>query len=116
MKTLTLQLPDGSPAPATDFGNVPPGTTTPARELRLVNTGDEAITGGIQMRVVQDDGVDGVYLVTANGVSLTDEWATVQAADLVPGAFILIEEAWQTPAGVTQSGLDNGWFDWQYLR
>lgn len=115
MKNLILQLPDGAPAPATDFGNVAPGTSTSIHELRLVNTGDEAIPA-VQMKVTQDGALPGLYVVTANGQALTDEWAEVLSAPLEPGAFIAITEAWQVPAAATQTGLDNAYFDWQFLR
>lgn len=115
MKNLTLQLPDGTPAPATDFGNVAPGVTTPARELRLVNTGDEALPA-VQMKVTQDDALPGVYIVTVNGQPLTGDWTEVLTAPLEPGAFVTVMESWQTPAGTALGGLDNAYFDWQYLR
>ncbi|MFC4636998.1 hypothetical protein [Deinococcus hohokamensis] len=119
MKALELQLPDGTPAPATDFGNVRPGTTTASREVRLVNVGDEPITDVLNLRVVQNETVAGEYRVTTGGVALTGEWQDVLAAQggsLAPGAFVALQEAWHVPAGVTDIGADTGFLDWQYLR
>ena len=116
MKQLDLQLPDGNPAPITDFGNVAPGATTTARELRLVNTGDEPITS-IKLRIVQDDANPGTYIVTANGVNLKGEWqeAATEQAPLAPGAFIVLSEAWSVPAGAAV-GTDFAALDIEYLR
>lgn len=114
MKNLTLQLPDGTPAPTTEFGNVPPGTTTVQRELRLVNTGDEPITGDISLRALQDNTIDGTYIASAGGISLSANWQVV-ATNLAVGASILVLEAWQVPSTTSKpTGLDNGWLEWRF--
>ena len=115
MKQLTLQLPDGNPAPATDFGNVPRGVTTATQELRLVYTGTEVITGGIEARILQDGPADGQYQATIDGVTLTAEWQVVQAADVAVGAFLLVREAWHTPESAEVSGPDLGSLEWRHL-
>ncbi|MBZ9715485.1 hypothetical protein [Deinococcus multiflagellatus] len=116
MKRLELQQLDGTPAPATDFGSVPPGTTTPTRQLRLVNTGDEPVPG-LRLRVLQDGAVPGTYLVTANGLALGDAWtAPLADAPLLPGQAVLISEAWTTPAGTTTTGADHGRLIISYQR
>ena len=115
MKQLTLQLPDGNPAPATDFGNVPRGVTTPSRELHLVNTGTETITGGVEARVIQNGAADGTYQVTIVGVNLTDEWQLVHETDLPVGESLLVREAWHTPQAANVSGPDLGTFEWRHL-
>ena len=66
--------------------------------------------------VTQDDALPGVYIVTANGQPLTGDWTEVLTTPLEPGAFITVMESWQTPAGTALGGLDNAYFDWQYLR
>ncbi|PIH00270.1 hypothetical protein [Deinococcus sp. UR1] len=115
MKQLQLRLPDGTPAPATDFGSVPPGTSTPTRELRLVNTGDEPITN-VEALVVNDSLADGEYRVSLNGVALTGEWQPVLAEALAPGAFLTVQESWTTPVGVTTTGADHGQLRVRYAQ
>lgn len=115
MKQLALQLPDGNPAPATDFGNVPRGVTTATRELRLVSTGTDIITGGIEARVLQGGAADGTYLVTIDAKPLTDTWQVVHAADLAAGAFLVVRESWSTPEDAEVTGPDIGSFEWRHL-
>ncbi|MBZ9715270.1 hypothetical protein [Deinococcus multiflagellatus] len=116
MKQLELQQLDGTLAPATDFGSVPPGTTTASRQLRLVNTGDEPVPG-LRLRVLQDGAVPGEYLVSANGVALTAQWTSPLGDELLaPGDSVLIVEAWTTPAGTTQTGADHGRLIISYQR
>lgn len=115
MKQLQLRLPDGTPAPATDFGSVPPGTSTPTRELRLVNTGDEPVTS-VEALVVNDSLSDGEYRVSMSGVILTGEWQSILSAPLAPGAFLAVQESWTTPSGVTTTGADHGQLRVRYAQ
>lgn len=80
-----------------------------------MNTGTEAITGGVEARVLQNGAADGVYQVTVVGVNLTDEWQVVHEPDLPVGESLLIREAWRTPESAAQSGPDLGTFEWRHL-
>lgn len=105
MKSLALFLPDGvTPAPATDFGSVPPGSTTPGRQLLLKNTGDEPISnlGGL---IEQTSLADGQYRVTVGSTNLTAiEQALAPVFEV--GASLAVSESWSTPANVTMTGPD----------
>lgn len=113
MKALTLQAPDGSPAPAGDFGSVPPGTTSVSRALQLLNTGDEAITS-VRMYVQQASSGAGVYRVTANSLELTTNLQEVLSGPLNPGDSIGLLESVSTPPGVTVTGPDTATLVWEY--
>ncbi|GGL18247.1 hypothetical protein [Deinococcus radiotolerans] len=105
MKRLALLLLDDTPAPATDFGSVPPGTAAPNRSLRLVNTGDETVSG-IRVRVENESADNGEYRVTVQGTALTGDWTALP--DLAPTEAFLVLESWLTPAGVAETGVDHG--------
>ena len=107
MKTLALFLPDGTtPAPTTNFGPVRPGTTSPSRQLLLVNTGDEPIPN-LLARIEQGSTTDGEYRVTVGSTNLTDA-NQLLAAVFEVGASLNVTESWSTPAGLTTTGPDTG--------
>lgn len=113
MKQLSLLLPDGTPAPATDFGSVPPGTAAPSRQLLLRNTGDEPLTG-IRARVENASTENGEYTVTVQATVLTGDWTPLP--DLAPGEDLLVLESWLTPPSLTVTGVDSGLLRVQFTR
>ena len=104
-KTLGLFLQDGTtPATATDFGGVPPGTTTPSRQLVLMNTGDEPISN-LAGRIEQASTADGEYRVTVGSTALSGAEQPLAALFDV-GDTLNITESWNTPPGVTSTTPD----------
>ena len=99
-KLLAIVLPDGTTtAPSTDFGSVPPGTTSASRSLLLKNTGTEAVPS-IRALIEQASTGDGAYVVSIAGKALTGASQEVLTAPLAAGATLAITESWTTPAGV----------------
>ena len=112
-KLLALLLPDGTTtAPATDFGSVPPGTTTASRSLLLKNTGDEAIPS-IRGHIDQTSTADGAYLVTVGSTALTGTAQELLSASLDPGATLSVSERWTVPGGVSAT-VDTGTLVFDY--
>ncbi|GGR34143.1 hypothetical protein [Deinococcus ruber] len=105
-KAIALYLPDGTtPAPATDFGSVPPGTTAASRQLLVKNTGTEAIPS-LRMFIEQTSTADGEYHVTVGGLTLTGTAQEVLSSPLAAGATLSVTEYWSTPAGLGVTGPD----------
>jgi len=105
MKILTLFLEDGvTPAPATDFGSVPPGTTAPSRQLVLKNTGDEPISN-LAGLIEQASTADGEYHVTVGSTNLNAVEQSLVAVFAV-GDSLSVTERWTTPENVLVTGPD----------
>ncbi|WP_407538872.1 hypothetical protein Q0M94_11895 [Deinococcus radiomollis] len=108
MKQITIFAADGvTPAPAFDFGSVPPGTTAPSRQLVLKNTGTDPIPS-IKGAIERASSANGTYTVTIGGVTLTTADTELLSAPLAVNGTIAVTEQWATPVGVASSAVEYG--------
>ena len=105
MRQVTFILPDGTPAPNTEFGEVAPGQTSAPRQVILKNTGDVDLFV-VKVWIEQADTVDGQYQASAAGITVTGT-SQETAQDFGPmsvGAAIYFTETF-AGAGAPDAGV-----------
>ena len=101
-KEISILVTGGStPAPAPQFGEVPPGTSSAVLTSDLKNTGTEALS------TVRAWVNDTRYRVTINGtlITATTEGDAQDVGPLAVGAIVPLAEQWVTPADAPDSAL-----------
>jgi hypothetical protein len=107
-KQITLQGADGGPL-SLNFGYVPAGTSSASTPIRVLNSGDTALTGVLAW-IEQTSVADGELRATVSGVTITGT-SEATATTLTPpalGAYLSGEVWYYTPAGSAGKPLDQG--------
>ncbi|WP_019585215.1 hypothetical protein [Deinococcus apachensis] len=109
MLDIDIQTPAGAPLGSSNFGDVPPGTTSNPLPLKLVNTGTVA-HARILCWIEQADTTDGAMRAVIGGVAITGtsrETAT-SLPGLAPAGSVPGEVTWYNPAGSPGLPVDTG--------
>ena len=108
MLSIELQNPSGQPLTGHNFGDVTPGTVSPALAFRIANTGDVDVTLAAWIEQASTD--DGEMRVTVAGQLVTgsDADTAVSLGTLAAGATLAGEMSWRNPAGSVGVPVDSG--------